>query len=378
MNPTAATTPQATSTPIAVAAPAVDDAARALVDEVLASGQLAQGPMVARMEALGAEMAGTAHAVAVGNGTDALELAFEVCDLGPGDELVTVPFTFAATANAALRAGATVRFVDIADDFTIDVDRLADAIGDRTRIVCPVHLYGLPARMGPICELVERHGLRLVEDAAQAHGAADGDRRVGGFGIGCFSLYATKNVMAGEGGLVTTDDDEVAELVRTLRNQGMGGPYEYRHVGRNSRMTDLQAAIAIPQLERLDAINAARRVNAETLRAALADVPDLVLPAGRAGATHVWHQFTVLLPDAADRDRVVASLRDEQIFCGVYYPAALNDLPVYRDHERVIAGDTPRARSAAARCLSLPIHHGLDADDVARLADAVARVLAAG
>lgn len=366
---------QSVVTPIAVAAPVVDDEARALVAEVLDSGQLAQGPMVARMEDLGAAMAGTTHAIAVNNGTDALELAFEVCDLGPGDEVVTVPFTFAATANAALRAGANVRFVDITDDFTIDVDLLADAIDERTKIVCPVHLYGLPARMAPICELVERHGLHLVEDAAQAHGASDGGRRVGSFGVGCFSLYATKNVMAGEGGLVTTDDDDVAERIRTLRNQGMAGRYDYVAIGRNSRMTDLQAAVAIPQLERIDAISAARAANADVLAAALDGTPGLVLPASRPGATHVWHQFTVLLPEGIDRDDVAESLRDEQISCGVYYPNALNDLPVYRDHDRVIAGDTPVARAVATRCLSLPVHHGLGRADMERLCDALKGVL---
>ena len=355
--------------PIAVASPVVDDEARALVAQVLDSGQLAQGPMVARLEELAAVMAGTRHAIAVGNGTDALELAFETCDLEPGDEVIAPPFTFAATANAVLRAGATVRFADIGDDFTLDVEAAAAAVGERTRAICPVHLYGLPARLGEIVGLAGEHGLAVVEDAAQSHGAGYGNRPVGSFGIGCFSLYATKNVMSGEGGLVTTDDDSVADRIRALRNQGMTGRYQYVAVGRNSRMTDLQAAIAIPQLARLSEISATRRANAERLGAGLADLDGVVLPAERPGTSHVWHQYTVLVPDGLDRDVLVAEMSRLQVHCGVYYPAALNDLPVYRDHPRVVAGDTPVAREAARRCISLPVHHGLRPADVDRVVE---------
>jgi len=361
--------------PITVAAPTVGAEERALVEQVLSSGQLAQGPMVARLEELAAAMAGARHAVATSSGTDALELALETCDLRPGDVVVTTPFTFAATANAALRVGATVRFVDVGVDLTIDPDAVGEAIDERTRVVCPVHLYGQPARMGELETLAGRHGLRLVEDAAQAHGARCDGRPVGAADLGCFSLYATKNVTAGEGGLVTTDADEDADLLRVLRNQGMAGRYDYRAIGRNARMTDLQAAVAVPQLERLDQINGTRADNALLLTELLDGVDGLQRPVPVPGTQPVWHQYTVLLPEGHDRDEVVDAMAANGVFCGVYYPHALNDVPLYRDHPRVEAGCTPRARDAARRCLSLPVHHGLGGDEIERVAAALVSAL---
>ena len=364
-----------------MAAPAVYAETRALVEEVLQSGQLAQGPMVARLEELGAVMAGTEHAVATSSGTDALELALEVCGLRPGDVVVTTPFTFAATANAALRVGATVRFADVGADLTIDPGSVAEAVDDRTRVICPVHLYGRPARMGELADLARAHGLRIVEDAAQAHGSRCDGRPVGAAGLGCFSFYATKNVAAGEGGLVTTDDEAAAEDLRVLRNQGMAGRYQYRTVGRNARMTDLQAAVAIPQLERLTEITSARTANAALLSDLLAElaagIEELELPATRPRTEPVWHQYTVLLPSDRDREQVAEAMAAQGVMCGVYYPHALNDVPLYRDHPRVEAGCTPVARDAARRCLSLPVHHGLGAAEMERVAAALSAALSA-
>ncbi len=236
---------------------------------VLRSGHLAQGPMVERFEALCTTMAGTAHAIAVTNGTVALDAALHVLDIGPGQEVITSPFTFAATINAILRSGASVRFADIRDDFTIDPASVAALIGPATTALMPVHLYGLPADMQALMSLAAANRLAVVEDAAQAHGADVGGRRAGSFGVGCFSFYATKNVTSGEGGCVTTDDSMLAERLRIARNQGMRGRYDYAMIGQNWRMTDVAAAIAIPQMERLDTINAARRGNAATLTACL-------------------------------------------------------------------------------------------------------------
>lgn len=355
---------------IRVSQPAFGPEVEALVLEVLRSGQVAQGPMVARLEALGAEMAGTHHAVAVSNGTVSLETAFEVLGIGPGEEVITTPFTFAATVNAALRTGATVRFADIRPDFTIDPDAVAGLVGQRTAALVPVHLYGLMADMPALMAIAERHGLAVVEDAAQAHGASVGDRRAGSFGIGSFSFYATKNVAAGEGGLLTTDDDDVARRFRLLRNQGMIERYRYEAVGRNLRMTDLQAALAIPQMEHLEAANDARRRNAarltERLGGAAMDIP--AVPDGRES---VWHQYTVLLPRGADRDAVQARMREAGVDSGVYYPRLVWDYPVYRDHPGVVPDETPTARDAAARCLSLPVHPGLAKEDVELVADAL-------
>ncbi|HEV3362632.1 MAG TPA: DegT/DnrJ/EryC1/StrS family aminotransferase, partial [Acidimicrobiia bacterium] len=329
------------------------------------------GPMVARLEALGAAMAGTRHAVAVSNGTVTLETAFEVLGLGPGDEVITTPFTFAATVNAALRSGATVRFADITADFTIDPDAVAALAGERTAAIVPVHLYGLMADMPALMILADHYGAAVVEDAAQAHGASFDGRRAGSFGIGSFSFYATKNVAAGEGGLLTTNDDDTAHQFRLLRNQGMVERYRYEAVGRNLRMTDLQAALAVPQLERLDESNAARQANAARLTDLLGGHAGLGLPDVPKGREHVWHQYTVLLPEGADRDVVQARMREVGVEAGVYYPRLAWDYPIYRDHPQIVRDDTPVARSVTARCLSLPVHPRLRPEELEQVAVAL-------
>jgi dTDP-4-amino-4,6-dideoxygalactose transaminase len=356
---------------IRVSEPRFGPETEALVLEVVRSGQVAQGPLVARLEALGAEMAGARHAVAVSNGTVSLETAFEVLGVGPGDEVITSPFTFAATINAILRTGATVRFADIGSDFTVRPEAVASLIGPRTKAVVPVHLYGLMADMGPIMALAAEHGLAVVEDAAQAHGASIDGRRAGSFGIGSFSFYATKNVAAGEGGLLTTSDDDLARRFRLLRNQGMVERYRYETVGRNLRMTDLQAALAVPQMERLAEINAARSAHADELTKRLQGVPGLVLPAIPPGREHVWHQYTVLLPPGRDRGQVQEKMREAGVDSGVYYPRLAWDYPVYRDHPGVAPDDTPTARAVAGRCLSLPVHPGLGAEEIEQVAEAL-------
>src|SRR5450631_3114851 len=224
--------------------------------EVLRSGHVAQGPRVEEFEAQCAAMAGTEFAVA--NGTLALEAALEVLDIRAGDEVITSPFTFAATVNAILRTGATVRFADIAANFTMDGAAARALVNQRTRVLLPVHLYGLMADMDQMALIASDHSLAVVEDAAQAHGARQGDRRAGSTGLGCFSFYATKNVTSAEGGMITTSDHDMAQRLRILRNQGMQGRYEYVGVGRNLRLTDLAAAVAIPQMRRLDEITASR------------------------------------------------------------------------------------------------------------------------
>lgn len=341
-----------------------------LVLQVLRSGQLAQGPMVATFEQLCAQMAGTEHAVAVSNGTASLEVALEALGVGPGDEVITTPFTFAATLNAALRSGATVRFADIAGDYTLDAASVAALVGPRTAVLLPVHLYGQPADMTALSALAQRHHLGMVEDAAQAHGATAGGYPVGSFGTGSFSFYATKNVMAGEGGVVTTNSSAVAERVRLLRNQGMRQRYQYEVIGRNLRMTDLQAAVAIPQLRRLEEISARRRANAAALTARLQGT-ELVLPGVSPGRTHVWHQYTVLLPEDAEREGVVRYLAARGVQAGIYYPALAWEHEVYRAHPRVVVDDTPAARDASRRCISLPVHPGLSEHDIDRIASAV-------
>jgi dTDP-4-amino-4,6-dideoxygalactose transaminase len=363
---------------IRIAQPQLGPVVEALVLEVLRSGRLSQGPMVARFEELCAEMAGTRHAIAVCNGTVALEAALQAAGVGAGDEVITTPFTFAATLNAILRRGAVARFADITDDFTIDPAHVDRLIGPRTRAIIPVHLYGLMAAMPPLAELARAHSLAVIEDAAQAHGASDGTRRAGGYGVGCFSFYATKNVTTGEGGCVVTNDDELAASLRLLRNQGMRERYEYVMVGENWRMTDVAAAIAIPQLQRLEELNQARRRNAAALSRLLADDTRLVLPRTPPARVHVWHQYTVLLPDGVDRTRVVDRMNEGGVECGVYYPRLVWDHEAYRSHPQVVMEHTPLAESVARRCLSLPVHPALQEGDLERVAATLDVALAGG
>jgi perosamine synthetase len=362
---------------ISIAQPAFGPEAEELILEALRSGRLAQGPMVARLEALAAEMAGTTQAVAVTNGTAALELALELVGVGPGDEVVTSPLTFVATLNAILNRGATARFADVTTDFTIDPVAVAELIGPSTRVVLPVHLFGLPADLPALERLTTDRGLALVEDACQAHGAESDGRTVGSVGIGCFSLYATKNVAAGEGGLITTSDPELARRARLLRNQGMEGPDRSPlMVGRNLRMSELHAAVAIPAVERLKAANDDRQANANVLIRGLAAIPGVESPVVPAGRRPVWHQFTVLLPAGCDRDGVRARLLEAGVETAVHYPRLVWDHPAYRGHPGVPGDDTPTARAIVDRWVSLPVHPGLKPADLERIIQALAAVLA--
>lgn len=351
-----------------------DAETEALVLEVVRSGQYAQGEYVARLEQRFAEAHGVRHAVAVNNGTTALVAALQALDIGPGDEVITTPFTFVATLNAILEAGATARFADIGDDFNIDASQIDDLVGPATKAIMPVHLYGLVADMDPIMALAAEHGLAVVEDAAQAVGATIDDRAAGSFGLGCFSLYATKNISTGEGGMITTSDDALADRLRILRNQGMRARYEYEMAGHNYRMTNLAAAIGLPQLARLDEINATRARNAALLRDGLADLPGVVPPADPGDRyRHVYHQFTIRVTADAGipRHEFVDRLQERGVGCGIYYPKVVFDYDCYRDHPGVDTSEVPNARRAAAEVVSLPVHPYLTDADIGFIVDAV-------
>ena len=363
---------------IPISAMTLGEDEEALVLRVLRSGHLVQGPMVDRLEQAFAELCGVEYAVAVSSGTSALALAVESLGLEPGAEVLTSPFTFVATLNAILEAGATARFVDIdANDFTMQTDQLEDQITDRTLVILPVHLYGQPAAMETIAPIADARGIAIIEDAAQAHGATVHGRSVGSFGIGCFSLYATKNVTTGEGGVVTTNDAKVADRLRLLRNQGMRRRYEYELPGHNCRLTDLHAAIGVAQLARLETFTASRRRNAAQLDAGLAGLPGLVLPAGTPERTHVFHQYTVRVTAEArcDRDTLAEELRRRGIGTGLYYPRAVYDYQCYRDHPRVRVERMPEAERAAREVLSLPVHPALSDGDLDRIVTSVRTVL---
>ena len=357
----------------------VPEEAEALVLDCLRSGALAQGPRVAQLEGEFAAMCGVEHAVAVGNGTLALELALAVSGLEPGDEVLTSPFTFVATVNAALAAGATVRFADIdLATFNLDPESAATALTPRTRGLLPVHLYGRPAPMDRMAELAEAHDLVLIEDSAQAHAAEIAGRRTGSWGVGCFSFYATKNMTTGEGGMVTTSDTGLADRMRVLRNQGMRARYEYEMVGRNWRMTDLAASIGLAELHVLEERTEARRRNAAALSERLAGIDGLVVPDdGGRDVRHVFHQYTVRVTDDApiDRDQLAIALLERGIGTGVYYPKVAYDYDCYRAHPDVIIEPMPNAELAASQVLSLPVHPYLSAGDLDRIGGEITALL---
>lgn len=359
----------------------VGDRERELINIVLDSGSLTQGAMVRRFEELVAEMAGTRNAVAVANGTLSLIAGLQALGVGPGDEIVTSPFTFVASVTAALHVGATVRFADIdPNTFTMDPNRLGSVLSERTKVVVPVHLYGQMADLDSIEDVIRRlagdRRIEVLEDAAQAHGAATPTCRAGSE-LGSFSFYATKNVSTGEGGAITTNDDELADRLRMLRNQGMAARYDYRMIGFNYRMTDMQAALGIPQMECLDENNSVRQANAAFLDAGLGDVPGLATPVVVEGFTHVYHQYTVrITPDAAvTRDNTVERLTEAGIGCGIYYPRAVYDYDVFRDHPNVVIDPCPVAERVAGEVLSLPVHPHLSTADLEQIVETVTGVV---
>jgi len=352
---------------IPIARPDLGPEEIAAVTEVIQSGMLAQGRRVALLEERWAAYVGTRHAIAMGNGTLALMSIFAGIGLEPGDEVITVSHTFAATANAILFTGATPVFIDIEPDtYLIDAKKIEAAITPRTRAICPVHLFGLVADMDMIRAIADRHGLTVVEDACQAHGASFRGRRAGSFGHGAFSLYATKNMTTAEGGFVTTDDDALADWLRLYRNQGMRARYRFEMLGFNFRMTDLAAAIGLAQLDKLDRNTTRRQAIAARYDGAFADLP-VGLPVTPDGRVHVFHQYTVDV--GAGRDAIVAELREADVGADIYYP-----LPVHRQEyimERGLHAELPVTDAAAARTLALPMFPGLSEAEQATVIEAL-------
>jgi perosamine synthetase len=351
--------------PVPAPGPQLGEQERAAVERVLSSGMLAQGPEVAAFEAEFAEHVDGRPCVAVSSGTSALLLGLLAAGIGPGDEVIVPSFSFAATANAVVLAGARPVFVDIEPDrFCIDPAAVLAAITRRTAAIMPVHLYGHPAEMGRLVGIAARYGLALVEDAAQAHLAALDDKAVGTFGaVAAFSFYPTKNMTTGEGGLVVCADESIARQVRLLRNQGMEQRYRNELVGYNARMSDLHAAIGRVQLRQLPGWSAARRRNAGFLTGALENVGQLRLPRVGPGARPVWHQYTVRAPR---RDQLVATLAVLGVPAGVYYPTPIHRLPAYG-----LDLDLPHTEAAAREVLSLPVQPALSQAQLARVAGAI-------
>jgi len=352
---------------IPIARPLIGPEEEEAVLAVLRSGMLAQGPEVERLEAGFAALCGVRHAVAVANGTAALHLALLAHEIGPGDEVITTPFSFIATANSVLMTGARPVFVDVDEaSYNLDVRQIEAAITPRTKAIMPVHLYGHPAEMDAIGVIARRHGLAVIEDAAQAVGASYRNRPIGSFGTACFSLYATKNIMSGEGGVITTDDPALADRLRLLRSHGSRVRYYHESLGYNFRLTDLQAAIGRVQLAKCAAFNDRRRANAACLDGLITH-PAVRKPRVQPGVRHVFHQYTVRV--IGDRDEAVRQLAAAGVGSAVFYPLPIPRQPLYK--QLGYTAHTPVADRLSEQVLSLPIHPSLSAEDLQQIAGAV-------
>ncbi|MCJ7711143.1 MAG: DegT/DnrJ/EryC1/StrS family aminotransferase [Chloroflexi bacterium] len=357
---------------IPISRPDIGPAEEEAVLEVLRSGMLAMGRRTVAFEEAWAAYCGVKHAVLMSNGTVAQEAVLHALGIGPGDEVITVSFSFNATVSVILRVGATPVFVDVREgDFCMDPAQVEAAITPRTKAIMPVHLYGLMADMDPLVEIAERHGLVIIEDAAQAHGASYRGKRAGQFGPAMFSLYATKNLMTGEGGFATTDDDGVADRLRLFRNHGMRVRYHHEELGTNFKPTDLAAAIGLAQLARLDERTERRRHNAAYLAAQLGG--DYVVPMVPEGRDHVWHQFVMRFP--GERQAVIDGLTERGIGTLIYYP-----IPIHKQGylQSYLAGaaelDLPVTNRLSDEVLAIPVHPMLSDEDLATIVQAVRTV----
>ncbi|HEX2078548.1 MAG TPA: DegT/DnrJ/EryC1/StrS family aminotransferase [Longimicrobium sp.] len=339
------------------------------MDGVMSEAQFILGEDVARFEEEFAAFCGAKHCVGVASGLDALQLALRAVGVGPGDEVITAASTFIASALAVTHTGATPVLADVReDDFNLDPEAVERAITPRTRAILPVHLYGQPARMDEIRDIARRHGLRVVEDACQAHGARYGAARTGAMGdAGCFSFYPGKNLGGyGDGGAVVTDDPKVAERLRLDRNYGSRIKYVHDSAGFNSRLDTLQAAVLRIKLRRLDGWNARRRELAALYRELLADA-DVILPAEMRGVEHVWHLFVIRHPE---RDRLLADLHARGIGAGVHYPIPIHQQAPYAGI-RCVPDGAPVSTLLSRQILSLPLYPEMTEAQVAEVADAV-------
>ena len=361
-------------TDVPLADPDVGRAAYERVETLLERGRLADGPEVRSFEDEFADYCGVEHGVATSNGTTALHTALEALGVEAGDAVITSPFSFVASANAIRLAGGRPVFADVdRETYALDPEHVAEICRRRDDVVgvLPVHLYGLPAAMPAIAEIAERHDLFVLEDACQAHGAAIDGTRVGAIGdAACFSFYPTKNMTTGEGGMITTDREAVAERAASYVNHGRraddDGGYEHVELGHNHRMTALAAAIGRRQLDRLPGMTEARRENAAFYDESLSELP-VETPLEPDGYRHVYHQYTIR---TTDRDGLKRTLSESGVGAGVYYPTPIHHQPAY-ESVHTAAADLPEAERAADEVLSIPVHPGLDAADRRTVVDAV-------
>lgn len=351
---------------INIATPQIGKEEIKAVTEVMKSGMLAQGPKVKEFEEKFAKFIGTKYAVATSSGTTALEVALRSYGIGSGDEVITTPFTFIASANSILYTGAKPVFVDIeAETFNLDPEKIEKAITAKTKAIMPVHLYGNACNMTKIMAIAKKHKLAVIEDACQSHGAEWKNKKVGSFGTGAFSLYPTKNMTTGEGGMLTTDSKEIYDQANLIRAHGSKIKYYHDILGYNYRMTDLEGAIGIEQLKKLNKFNNVRIQNAKFLNKNLGKMTGIIVPEPVKEAKHVYHQYTVRITSdfGLSRDEVLKKLTEAGIGTAVFYPLPLNEQKIYQDLG--YKKNTPIAASISQEVLSLPVHPGLKLKDLA-------------
>jgi dTDP-4-amino-4,6-dideoxygalactose transaminase len=339
-------------------------------EETLESAAFVGGPAVEKFESAFAEFCEVQHAVGVGNGTDALTLALAALDIGAGDEVIVPANSFVATAEAVVRAGATPVFVDVdPHTYNVDANQIEDRITTRTRALIPVHLYGQPADMEPILDIARRCDLRVIEDAAQAHGARYRGRRVGSIGdAACFSFYPAKNLGAcGDGGAVVTNDSRIADAVRRLRDHGGLRKYEHDVVGFNSRLDTMQAAVLDLKLPHVEARNAMRRQNAKSYSALLCGIEGIVTPFKPAHVESVYHLYVIRV-ERGSRDDIRSFLADKGVQTGIHYPAPIHRTPAF---EQFSAHSCPVAERNSQQVLSLPMYPELEREQIEYIASLI-------
>ncbi len=347
---------------IPIASPQLGVEEREAVDRVLQSGIIAQGPEVAKFEEEFAKICGVKYAVATSNGTTAGHLVMIASGISPGDEVITTPFTFFATASVIIMAGAKPVFVDVEEDgFCLDPNQVESAITEKTKAIQPVHLYGELADMPSLVEISDKNNLVLIEDSAQAHSADSWEGKAGSFGnAGWFSFYPTKNMTTSEGGIITTNSEGLSSHCKVLRAHGMTAQYQHTEFGYNYRMTDISAAIGRVQLTKLDKFNSRRREIADKYNTSLSKY--VKVPENRRG--HVFHQYTIL---CNQRDELKEHLSQKGVGSGIYYPTLLYNYAPMSEFE----ADCPNAKRLTELSLSLPVHPGLSDSDVSKVIDSV-------
>lgn len=348
---------------IPIAKPLIGEEEKRAVAEVLESGMIACGPRTEAFEKQFATFVGIKHAIATTSGTTALHLALVSLGIERGDEVILPSFSFIATANSVLFCDATPVFCDVnLKTFNIDVEKIEKLVTERTKAIMPVHLYGQPADMNPIVEIAEKHGLHVIGDAAQAHGAKYNGKMVGSFDdLECFSFYPTKNMTTGEGGMITTNNDTIAERLFSLRNHGREKTkwgYEHGRLGYNYRMTDVAAAIGIEQLKKLPDFNNKRREHAAYFNEKLDGREGIEIPFVLENAEHMYHQYTL---KCKDRDGIIQQLKNNEVGFGIYYPKPLH----FFDHLKQYGhNDLKNSELLAGEVLSLPIHPAISNQDL--------------